>query len=52
MGLAGGKPDLKPNKAMVSVQGLTGTLGSAEEGFARGKPENTRLKPILQVEHP
>lgn len=52
MDLAGGKPDLKPNTAMVSVQGLTGTLGSAEEGFAQGKLENVRLKTILEVEHP
>lgn len=29
--LAGGKPDLKPNKAMVS--GLTDTLGSAKESL-------------------
>lgn len=47
VGLAGGKPDLKPNKAMVPVQRLTGTLGSAEEDFFQGKPENTRLTPIL-----
>ena len=32
---------------MVSVQGFTRTLNSAEEGFAQGKPENNRLKTIL-----